>query len=229
MGRPFTASDDEILRAAGAVIARRGPDAFSISEVATEVGLSRGAITLRFKSTHALKVTLLKRMVQEFTSALATLPNSASADHLLQLAAFLGRFIPDRQSLVNFFSAYSVNIQHSDLRELELERSEALAATISRLMPKVAIDHQSAVTAFAAHLTGTIMAWMAHDEEDSGSYLVARTRKWLALAGIPASDATPNAAPAQGGSQQPPERSPGRATSGSRSQRRSGRPHSRVR
>jgi AcrR family transcriptional regulator len=34
MGRPFTASDEEVLQAAARVLLRRGPDGFSIAEVA---------------------------------------------------------------------------------------------------------------------------------------------------------------------------------------------------
>jgi TetR/AcrR family macrolide resistance operon transcriptional repressor len=202
MGRPFTASDDDILRAAGKVMGCRGPDAFSIAEVASDVGLSRAAIILRFKSTHALKVTLLARMVEEFATKLTTLPQTPSGDNVLRLAAFIGTHLHSRQSSVRFFSAYSVNIQHRDLLELEHKRGEALRAAISSVLPEVAIDHRSAVAAFSAHLTGSIMAWLTHDDESPRGYLVMRTREWLKLAGIPFSQAAEtelSAPPAESG------------------------------
>jgi AcrR family transcriptional regulator len=188
MGRPLSASDDDILLAAGKVIAQRGPDAFSIAEVAANVGLSRAAIILRFKSTHALKVTLLGRMVEQFATHLKALPQTPSGDNVLRLAAFIGSYIRSRESLVRFFSTYSNNVQHRDLFELELRRGEALHAAISRVMPEVAIGHDSAVTAFSAHLTGSIMGWLALDSEDSRGHLVTRTGEWLKLAGIPFSE-----------------------------------------
>jgi TetR/AcrR family macrolide resistance operon transcriptional repressor len=184
MGRPFTASDEDILHAAGRVIARRGPDAFSIAEVAADVGLSRAAIILRFKSTHALKVTLLARMVEEFATLLKTLPQSPSGDNVLRLAAFLGSYVHSRESSARFFSTYSNNVQDHDLRELERKRGDALFAAISSVMPEVAIDHTSAVAAFTAHLAGCIVAWLARDDDDSRGYIVMRTREWLKLAGI---------------------------------------------
>jgi AcrR family transcriptional regulator len=202
MGRPFTASDDEILNAAGKVIARRGPDAFSIAEVAADVGLSRAAIILRFKSTHALKVTLLARMVEQFATRLKALPQTPSGDNVLRLAAFIGGHVRSRQSLAQFFSTYSTNIPDKDLLELELRRGQALRAAISGVMPEVAIDHQSAVAAFGAHLTGSIMAWMSADHEDSRQYLVRRTREWLTLAGVSFSEAVAeelSAAPTESG------------------------------
>jgi AcrR family transcriptional regulator len=188
MGRPFTASDEDILQAARKVIARRGPEAFSITEVASDVGLSRAAIILRFKSTHALKVTLLARMVEEFSAALRELPQTPSGDNILRLAAFLGGCIHGRQRLARFFSSYNTNIQERDLLELELRRGEALRAAVSSVMPAVAIAHDAAVAAFSAHLTGTIMAWLGGGEGDARHYIVMRTREWLALVGIPCSE-----------------------------------------
>jgi AcrR family transcriptional regulator len=189
MGRPFTASDDQILRAAGKVMARRGPDGFSIAEVAADVGLSRTAIILRFKSTHALKVTLLTRMVERFCAALQTLPQTPSGDNVLRLAAFIGGYLRSRQRLASFFSTYSVNIQDPELLELELKRGKALRSAIASVMPEVAIDRACAADAFAAHLTGTIMAWLAVDDDAPRRFVVRRTTDWLGLAGVPYSEA----------------------------------------
>jgi TetR/AcrR family macrolide resistance operon transcriptional repressor len=184
MGRPFTATDDDILHAAGKVIARRGPDGFSIAEVAADVGLSRAAIILRFKSTHALKVTLLTRMVENFAAALKALPQTPSADNVLRLAAFIGGYVRSRDNLASFFSTHNTNMRNPELRALELKRGQALRMAITSVMPKVAIDHSSAVSAFSAHLTGSIMAWLALDDENSRRYLVMRTQEWLTLAGV---------------------------------------------
>jgi hypothetical protein len=52
-------------------------------------------------------------------------------------------------------------------------------------MPDVAIDRQSAITAFVAHLSGSILNWIAQDNADSRGYLVTRTREWLKLVRIP--------------------------------------------
>jgi len=184
MARPFTASDDEILLAARNVISRRGPEAFSIAEVASEVGLSRAAIILRFKSTQALKVASLNKMVEQFAAALESLPQTPGGDNLLRLAAFIGGHVRSRESSARFFASYSANIRDRELLKLEVRRGEALHTAISNVMPPVAIDHNSAVAAFSAHLTGSIVAWLGRDDPDSRRYLVVRTKEWLKLAGI---------------------------------------------
>jgi TetR/AcrR family macrolide resistance operon transcriptional repressor len=185
MARPFTASDDDILHAARNVISKRGPDAFSIAEVASEVGLSRAAIILRFKSTHALKVASLTHMVQQFAAALEGLPSTPGGDNLLRVAAFIGSYVGSRESSSQFFASYSINVRDKELVALETRRGEFLRQAISRVMPDVAIDRQSAITAFVAHLSGSILNWIAQDNADSRGYLVTRTREWLKLVRIP--------------------------------------------
>ena len=186
MARPFTATDDEILLAARKVITLHGPDAFSIAAVATEVGLSRAAIILRFKSTHALKVASLEKMVQQFVEVLETLPKTPSGDNVLRVAAFIGSYVRTRESSVRFFSNYySSSVLDRELLDLERRRGDALHAAISRVMPETTIDHDATVVAFRAHLTGSIMAWLGLDDQDSRRYVLMRSTEWLSLARIP--------------------------------------------
>lgn len=191
MARPFTASDDDILHAARTVIGRRGPDGFSIAEVASEVGLSRAAIILRFKSTHALKLASLEKMVEQFAVALDALPTTPSGDNLLHVAAFIGSYMHSRESSVRFFANYyGSNVQDRDLLKLEHQRGAVLDRAISRVMPETVLDGDSAVIAFRAHLTGSITTWLSLDDANSRRYLVMRTREWLKLASIPFSERT---------------------------------------
>jgi AcrR family transcriptional regulator len=184
MGRPFTASDEEVLQAAARVLLRRGPDGFSIAEVASEVGIGRTAIILRFKSTHALKMMLMTQFVEHFAASIAALPKLSGGNGLLQLAAFVGAKVHSRENGAKFFAGFSANLEDPDLLRLEAERGDILRKAISAAMPEVAIAHDSAVTAFLAHLTGNIIAWLSTDDADPCRYLVMRTKEWLALASI---------------------------------------------
>lgn len=189
MGRPFTASDEEVLQAAAKVLLRRGPDGFSIAEVASEVGIGRTAIILRFKSTHALKMTLLTHFVEQFAAKVAALPKVSGGDGLLQLAGFIGEHVRSRENGAKFFAGFSANLQDPDLMALEAKRGDILRKAISEAMPKVSIAHESAITAFLAHLSGSILAWISLvDDSQPRRYLVARTKEWLKLAAIPFSE-----------------------------------------
>ncbi|MCB1690702.1 MAG: TetR/AcrR family transcriptional regulator [Halioglobus sp.] len=185
MARTQTVSDDEIFTAARNVIARRGAHGFTLTDVAAEVGLSRAAVILRFKSTQALKVQLMIRMADAFIGLLDQLPTTPGGDSLLQVAAFIGRHLGDRKSVPSFFSNYAANMQEPELAEIEKRRGAALRDAILRVMPKTRIDREEAASAFSAHLTGTIMNFVAVEETDSVDFLVRRTKNWLLLAGIP--------------------------------------------
>lgn len=195
MARPQTASDEEVLQAAGRVITRRGYDAFTLSEVAAEVGLSRAAIILRFKSTQELKIRLTTELVERFNAALATLPVARSGDGLLAFIAFIGGMIAGRSRLSSFLSMHRANLQDGALAALERARGEAMREAISQRMPRTALAHDSAVLAFSAHLSGSIMAWEAHGKGDARSYLLARTKEWLTLAQIPYANRLVDAGP----------------------------------
>jgi AcrR family transcriptional regulator len=184
MARPIIASDEEILQAAHRVLDRRGPDAFSIAEVATEAGISRATIILRFRSTSALKLTLLTQVVQYFADAVAQVPKPKGGDGLLHIAAFIGTHLYSRESSAKYFARYNLNMQDSELAALEHKRGKVLLDAISAVMPKVAIEHDAAARAFLSQLTGNIIAWLATDDQDSRRYLVLRARDWLQLAGI---------------------------------------------
>ncbi len=74
---------------------------------------------------------------------------------------------------------------------MEQQRMEVLRSAVSARMPAVAVEHDSAVLAFIAHMGGSLMQWQVLSEGDAASYLMERTRAWLKLAGIPFSGEAP--------------------------------------
>lgn len=188
MARTPTVSDEVILEAAGEVLWKRGVDGFTIAEVAKSVGLSRAALILRFTSTQALKVTLLKQMVERFSRLMSELPTTPGGDSLMELAAFIGRHANTRSSSAAFWAIYHSNLNDPDLSALEIERGMILRKAIFQMMPETRIDRDSAVAAFNAHLGGTMLALLAEEGAEPYEYLLERTREWLRLAGIPFSD-----------------------------------------
>jgi AcrR family transcriptional regulator len=185
MARPQTVSDDVILEAAQRVISRRGYEKFTLSEVADEVGLSRAAIILRFKSTRALKLLLTKQAVDHFVLALAGLPLARGGDSLVELAAFVGAKISDRDRLASFFRMHRSNLDDDGLAALELKRANAWRKAIADRMPKTAVAHEAAVAAFAAHLSGSILARENETGVSAEAFLIERTKVWLKLTQIP--------------------------------------------
>lgn len=184
MGRPVSVSDEQILSAAQRVLDRRGPAGFSMSEVATEVGLSRASIIGRFSGAQSLKVRLLSEYVDQFEVSLRALPKTPGGDGLLHVAAFMGSNVGSREGSAKYIANYASSVRDRALLTLENRRGEALNQAIAAVMPKVAIRHDAAVLAFRTHLTGCIVSWIGMNDADPRRYLVLRTEEWLELAGI---------------------------------------------
>jgi len=183
MARPQIVSDAEILIAARRVIGRRGYDQFTLSEVADEVGLSRGAIILRFKSTQALKAKLASHMIASFISYLRALPVLRSGDGLIHFAAAIGALVR-QESLASFMVVFRGNLQDPDLAKLERERAAVYHEAIAARMPRSALPRDAAATLFQAVLGGAIMQWEVQSGVGASDFLVARAKDWLTLARI---------------------------------------------
>lgn len=185
MARPLSATDDEILDAAQTVLARRGTEAFTVSEVAREVGLTRSAIALRFKGTEDLKQLLLNRQVAQFDKHFQDLAVEQGAAGLLAIADAVAQMAGSREGFSSFLLRYSGSVERAATRQLEERRGQILHDVVRRAMPAVAIEPADAADAFMAHLSGALLNWQTSSEPDARRFLRARTLNWLRLVGIP--------------------------------------------
>lgn len=185
MGRTQSVSDEEILEAARRVIARSGYDAFTLTEVADDVGLSRAAIILRFQSTQALKLRLTAKLADEFVTRIEALPAERGAEGLLALARFIGSHTRTRASVQSFMQRLRTNEEDPKLAAIDNRMIAAFHGAISARMPETALTHEAAVLAFRAHIGGSLMNWQTEEGIEAADYLEQRTRDWLKLAHIP--------------------------------------------
>ncbi|MFT5482817.1 MAG: TetR/AcrR family macrolide resistance operon transcriptional repressor [Halieaceae bacterium] len=189
MARPKSASDTDILQAAHRVFALRGPDGFSLAEVAREVKISRAAIIQRYGSTRSLMLTLTQQMVIGFRNLMDGLPVSRSGDALISLAQLIGRMAGSREQLALFQQNLHADLRDDDLTRFEGERSTIWFGAISKRMPETSIPHDTAVALFAAQIGGNLMQLhLQLDAVSASQFLVERTRAWLSLTAIAFSD-----------------------------------------
>lgn len=185
MARTPSVSDEAILAAAKTVMIRSGINGFSVAAVAEEIGLSRAAIILRFKSTDALKAIVLETFVEQFIERLEALPKTPSGDSLLAIAAFIGGHAGSKSGSSAYFADYTKKVTNHDLIRLDYMRGAAMQHAITCAMPDTKIEKIDAAALFRAHLSGSMLAWLASDSNDAREFLVKRTQEWLRLAGIP--------------------------------------------
>jgi AcrR family transcriptional regulator len=191
MARPLSASDDEILNAAQQVLQRRGADGFTVSEVAREIGLSRTAITLRFKSGDELKRILVQRQIVQFKSHIDSLTVTQGGAGLLAIAEMIGGMLGGRDRFSHYMMRHLPANADSDMVAMEQQRSKLLRDAIGAAMPETAIGKAEAIDAFMTHITGSILYWQLSDAADVKAFLRQRTLNWLKLCGIPTDEVTP--------------------------------------
>jgi AcrR family transcriptional regulator len=188
MARPLSATDEDILQSAQQVMRKRGFEGFSLSEVAREVGLTRTAIALRFKSTDELKRTLIKRNMANFEARFADLKLEQGAAGLLAIADRVAEMAGSRDNFSGYMLRNLSITKDPVLLELEERRGMLLRRAITAAMPETAIDRQAAADVFMAHLTGSLINWQTSDEADARQFIRERVKNWLRLAGIPCSE-----------------------------------------
>lgn len=191
MARPQTVSDDEIMQAARRVISRRGYGAFTLAEVAEELGISRTAIILRFKSTRELKLRITTSTIENLRREMADLPVTRSGDGLLQLVASIGTHTPSRADVATLMLVSQGNLADAELATLESERGHILRDAVGARMPETALPHDVAVRTFVAHIAGSVSQWRSGADPSPTEFLVARTEEWLTLAHVPFTAAKP--------------------------------------
>ena len=184
MARPQIASEQDILLAAGRVLDRDGVDAFTLSAVAREVGLTRAGIAFRYENARNLKMMSLDARCRYFETMLAGLDLARGGNGLLAFARFMGAMPKTKRGLLAYISTSNSEMDDPDMAALQLRRGAAIAQAIARAMPLDVPDHAGAVQMFAAHITGSLLNWASSDEPSGELFLDRRTRVWLAMTGI---------------------------------------------
>ena len=133
MSRPRTRSDDEILDGAAKVLLRRGPHAFTLADVASEVGLSPATLLQRFRTKRGLLAAFARRA----SSATPAIVQSAEEGgkrglrplraSLVRLAAKVGR----REHLANSLALLLEDVRVPELRSAAKKHAEAMEAAIA--------------------------------------------------------------------------------------------------
>src|SRR5262245_51873522 len=181
--RPRTASDEEILEAAGRAVGRLGPARLTLADVASEVGLSPAALVQRFGSKRGLLLALAGQGAEGgagcFAAVRAAHPSPLEA--LLAAATEMTRHTPGPEELANHLAFLQIDLRDADFHRLALESSrrvldgyralldEAVAAgelapcDTARLARAVGALSGGALLAWAIHREGPAEAWVRAD------------------------------------------------------------------
>lgn len=162
MARPRTHSDDDILSAAQAVLLRRGPGGFTLSDAAVEVGMSRPALIQRFGNREALMQAIAAREVDQTRDWLATLPQGQGIGPLWNfLKAAVRSMGPGQGAQFDARIALAaVEAGDPHLAASGAERHRMVQEAIALRLPENTRDPMALSLAIHGLMAGAVLQWL---------------------------------------------------------------------
>lgn len=181
MPRPKLHSDEFILEKALAVLLQKGPSAFTLSDVADAVGISRAALIQRFTD----KATLHRKVMEQMTGEVRDYFAAASPDiGLGPLWAMLNDLIAGMgggEGTEGYLLLMWGDIQEPRLRALAAERNRLVRDAIEARLPTG--PHEPAPTAglIQTVIQGSCMQWLVEPQGELAAFMTGRTRMLLGV------------------------------------------------
>lgn len=173
MARPKKITDERLLSAAGAVVARLGPR-FTLADVAVEAGITPGTLVHRFGSKHGLLVAMIDAAIEsmrpgpEVENAARTGSVVAVRDAIAERYALLD----DADAAGNNLAQLAFDLADQDLRGRMAEFYAATEAGIEPLLKRAmeagelpgAPPAPAAARILTALADGIVIRWSARPE-----------------------------------------------------------------
>jgi TetR/AcrR family transcriptional regulator, macrolide resistance operon repressor len=181
MPRPKLHSDEEVLRKARIVLLQQGPGAFTLSDVAKAVGMSRAALIQRFQD----KTTIHRRIMEEMTEEVREFLASSSGERDVQgLWTFLKTMITGMDAEVSaesYLLLFWGDVVDPHLRKLALERNELVRKAIAARMPSTPHDPECVSGLIQSVIQGSYMRWMVCKEGQLPDFMVSEAGRLLTV------------------------------------------------
>lgn len=181
MPRPKLHSDDEILETAQAVLLRKGPSDFTLSDVAVAVGLSRAALIQRFSDKATLHALVMERMTQEVRDYFAQAPSERGLEPLWFMLKDLIAGMGTGEGSEAYLLLLWGDVRDPALRVLANERNELVRGAIEVRLPDGPHEPFKTSLLIQAVIQGSCMQWMVARDGDLASFMTQSTANVLSV------------------------------------------------
>lgn len=181
MPRPKLHSDDEILETAQAVLLRKGPSDFTLSDVAVAVGLSRAALIQRFGDKATLHALVMERMTQEVRDYFAQAPSERGLEPLWFMLKDLIAGMGTGEGSEAYLLLLWGDVRDPALRVLANERNELVRGAIEVRLPAGPHEPFKTSLLIQAVIQGSCMQWMVARDGDLASFMTQSTANVLSV------------------------------------------------
>ncbi|MEX4008773.1 TetR/AcrR family transcriptional regulator [Neoaquamicrobium sediminum] len=181
MPRPKLHSDDEILETAQAVLLRKGPSDFTLSDVAVAVGLSRAALIQRFGDKATLHALVMERMTQEVRDYFAQAPSERGLEPLWVMLKDLIAGMGTGEGSEAYLLLLWGDVRDPALRVFANERNELVRGAIEVRLPAGPHEPFKTSLLIQAVIQGSCMQWMVARDGDLASFMTQSTANVLSV------------------------------------------------
>lgn len=181
MARPKLHSDEFILNTALRVILQKGPSAFTLSDVAEAVGISRAALIQRFKDKATLHRKVMERNTQEVRDYFANASPEKGLDPLWAMLKDLIAGMGSGEGTEGYLLLLWGDVQVSSLRALAAERNRLVLQAIEARLPATPRPSDHAAGLIQAVIQGACMQWLVEPEGELAAFMIERTRMLLVI------------------------------------------------
>jgi AcrR family transcriptional regulator len=181
MPRPKLHSDEFILDTALGILLQKGPSAFTLSDVAEAVGISRAALIQRFKDKATLHRKVMERITQEVRAYFASANPDKGLDPLWTMLKDLIIGMGSGAGMEGHLLLLWGDVQEPSLRALAAERNRLVLQAIEARLP--AGPHPSDFTAgqIQAVIQGAYMQWLVEPQGELAAFMTKRAHMLLSV------------------------------------------------
>ncbi len=161
MARRKEIPDEEVLEAAGRVMARCGPVRFTLAQAAIESGVAAATLVQRFGGKRGLIVRAFEHDNARFAAALASQPVTTGAEGITDLLVGWTREVEDGDvaCLAEQLQWLAEDTRDPTLRALAEKRFAMMRAAILARLPETLDAPHTAARLIEAHWHGATVRW----------------------------------------------------------------------
>lgn len=180
MPHPKLVSDDDVLDATRRVIARHGPTAFTLADVATETGLARSTLIQRFENRAGLLRAVIERDTNRLPDQLAALPGGCDSQALWRFLSALVSVLRGER-IEEYLATVTVEMTDPHLAEYARRGLRHVRAAIAARVPETSPSRDEVARHLQAVMQGASMQWAVEREGDLAPFVAARLRTALSF------------------------------------------------
>lgn len=181
MARPKLHSDEFILDTALSILLQKGPSAFTLSDVAGAVGISRAALIQRFKDKATLHHKVMERNTQEVRDYFAKASPEKGLDPLWAMLKDLIAGMGSGAGMEGHLLLLWGDVQEPSLRALAAERNRLVLQAIEARLPAGPRPSDHTAGLIQTVIQGACMQWLVEPEGELAAFMTERTRMLLAI------------------------------------------------